>query len=152
MNNLITKINNIPLVRKVLGEKATEEFIKYLIVGVSSFILDMTFLYIFTRMIENLVPGIAHSTAVPIANTASVTIVFGFNFVMNRYWTYRSTSNIWRQLLIYTPLFFFNLIASDAMVYLMIKYIGLFFLFAKAISIGVVICWNIPLYKKFIFK
>ncbi|MCL6590940.1 MAG: GtrA family protein [Firmicutes bacterium] len=152
MNNIITRINNIKLVRTLLGEKATEEFIKYLIVGVSSFILDITFLYIFTRLIESIRPAIAHSVAVAIGNTFSVTIVFGFNFLMNRYWTYKSTSNIWRQLLIYTPLFVFNLFASDAMVFLMVEYIGLFFLLAKAISIGVVICWNIPIYKRIIFK
>jgi putative flippase GtrA len=152
MNNIITRINNIPLVRKFLGERATEEFIKYLIVGGASFLLDITFMQIFANIIQKMMPHLAHHLAVTYGNTCSVTLVFGFNFLANRYWTYRSTSNIWRQLLGYIPLFVFNLFASDAMVLFLVKSAHLHSLIAKAISIGVIICWNIPLYKKIIFK
>ncbi|MCL6590939.1 MAG: GtrA family protein [Firmicutes bacterium] len=152
LNKLIAKINNIKLVHKLLGEKATEQFIKYLVVGFGSFALETTLLALFHTLVSLSRPGFAPETMASYANIPAVTIVFWFNFLLNRNWTFQSFGNIWKQLLIYFPLFFINISAGTFILNWLIRTFGIHYLISKAISVGVVLCWNLIIYKKVIFK
>jgi putative flippase GtrA len=152
LNRIITKINNIKLVHQLLGEKATEQFIKYLVVGVATFTLETTLLILFRELIHLLQPDLTAATVASYANIPAVTIVFWFNFLLNRNWTFQSSNNIWRQLLIYLPLFVINISLGTFILNYLIRVFGLYYLISKVISVGVILCWNLIIYKKIIFK
>jgi putative flippase GtrA len=152
ISNIIIKINEIPLIKKILGENSVEQFTKYLIVGFSSFIIDVSLLFVFKKIINWLNPTSDNHFIIILANTLSVTIVFWFNFLMNRNWTFKSNSGLLKQILLYTPLFVFNIFAQDSIIYFLINKIELSLLFSKVIAVGVVLCWNLFIYKKVIFK
>jgi putative flippase GtrA len=152
LNKIITKINSLKIVHKLLGEKATEQFIKYLVVGVATFTVETTLLALFNKLIHLLRPELAAATAASYANIPAVTIVFWFNFLLNRKWTFQSSSNIWRQLLIYFPLFIINISLGTFILDYLIKHFEIYYLISKAISVGVILCWNLIIYKKIIFK
>lgn len=126
---------------------ATPEFVgqimRYLITGFSSAAIEFTLLFIF-RDIAKL--------SIVAANTIALSIVFWFNFLMNRFWSFKSTGSIKKQLAMYLVLFVFNLTASDIMMYLMTDRLSLQYLIAKVIAIGVVVSWNFIIYRKVIYK
>lgn len=151
LNKIITKVNNIKLVHQLLGEKATEQFIKYLVVGVATFTLETTLLILFRELIHLLRPELSNATVASYGNLPAVTIVFWFNFLLNRNWTFQSSDNIWRQLVIYLPLFIINITLGTLILNYLVQF-GLYYLISKAISVGVILCWNLIIYKKIIFK
>ncbi|MGE5613009.1 MAG: GtrA family protein [Bacillota bacterium] len=117
--------------------------IRYVITGLSSAAIEFTLLYVFKDM-----AGLSVITA----NSAALSIVFWFNFLMNRYWSFKSTMKLQKQLVMYLLLFLFNLLASDAIMYLLVEKLSIQYLFAKVLSIGAMVCWNFILYKKVIYK
>lgn len=152
LNKIIAKINNLKLVHQILGEKATEQFIKYLVVGLATFTLETTLLFLFNKLVQLLRPDLAAATVATYANLPAVTIVFWFNFLLNRNWTFQSSNNIWRQLLIYLPLFVINISLGTFILNYLIRVFGIYYLISKVISVGVILCWNLIIYKKIIFK
>ena len=71
---------------------------------------------------------------------------------MNRFWSFKSTTNMKKQLAMYLVLFVFNLGASDVIMYLLTTKLSLQYLLAKVFAIGAVVTWNFFLYKKVIYK
>jgi putative flippase GtrA len=128
---------------KLLGYESAGQMIRYVITGLSSAVIEFTLLYIFKD-----VAGLQ----VIAANSAAMTIVFWFNFLMNRYWSFKSRMKLQKQLVMYFFLFLFNLLASDIVMYLLIEKLSMQYLIAKVFAIGAMVCWNFVLYKKVIYK
>ena len=126
---------------------ATPEFVgqimRYLITGFSSAAIEFTLLFLFKDIAK---------FSVLVANTIALSIVFWFNFLMNRFWSFKSTGNIKKQLVMYLVLFAFNLAASDIIMYLLTVKLSLQYLIAKIFAIGVVVTWNFIIYRKIIYK
>ena len=144
MNNLIIeKLKKI----KVLSPFLTPEFLgqikRYLITGFSSAAIELTLLFVFRDVAK---------LSVLVSNSIALTIVFWFNFLMNRLWSFKSKANLKKQLAMYLVLFVFNLGASDLIMYLLTEKLSLQYLIAKVFAIGAVVCWNFVLYKKVIYK
>jgi putative flippase GtrA len=152
LNRIIAKINNLKFVHKLLGEKATEQFIRYLVVGFATFFLETALLALFHKLVSLLRPDFSPATMATYANIPAVTITFWFNFLLNRNWTFQSSQNIWKQLIIYLPLFLINISVGTYILNWLIRTLRFYYLIAKAISVGVVLCWNLVIYKKIIFK
>ncbi|MGI6669887.1 MAG: GtrA family protein [Acetivibrionales bacterium] len=126
-----------------LDSESAGQMIRYVITGLSSATIEFTLLYVFKDMAG--LPVIA-------ANSAALSIVFWFNFLMNRYWSFKSRMKIQKQLVMYLFLFLFNLLASDVIMYLLVEKFSIQYLVAKVFAIGVMVCWNFVLYKKVIYK
>lgn len=119
------------------------QIVRYLVTGFSSAAVEFTLLFVFRDII---------GLTVIAANSAALTIVFWFNFLMNRLWTFKSRMKLGRQLPMYLALFVFNIGASDLLMYLLTDRLGLQYLLAKVFSIGAVVSWNFVLYRRFIYK
>jgi putative flippase GtrA len=120
-----------------------EQFMRYIITGFSSAAIEFTLLFILRDTAK---------LSILAANTIALSIVFWFNFLMNRFWSFKSTGDIKKQLVMYLILFLFNLAASDFMMYFMTDKLSIQYLIAKVIAIGVVVCWNFIIYRKVIYK
>jgi putative flippase GtrA len=71
---------------------------------------------------------------------------------MNRFWSFKSKTSIKGQLVAYTLLFAFNLLASSAIIYILTDFLGFIPLISKLFAMGAVVSWNFILYKKVIYK
>lgn len=132
---------------KYLSQLLTPEFLgqlsRYLVTGFSSAAIELTLLFVFRDIAE---------LSIVISNSIALTIVFWFNFLVNRIWSFKSTANLRKQLAMYLVLFAFNLVASDFIMYLLTTKLSLQYLLAKVFAIGAVVTWNFFLYKKVIYK
>ncbi|MBI5413858.1 GtrA family protein [Candidatus Peregrinibacteria bacterium] len=119
------------------------EFRRYVFVGLSAAFLEMVLLYFFTEYV-----GFFYV----ISNTMAFSIVFVFNFSMNKLWSFKAHGNSGKQLIMYSILVAFNLIISDLLIYLFTDVVGFRYMVSKIFAIGTVVSWNFLLYKKVIFK
>lgn len=132
---------------KYLSKYLTPETIgqigRYLVTGFSSAAIEFTLLFLFR--------DVARQTVV-VSNTIALSIVFWFNFLMNRLWSFKSKMKLRRQLPMYLALYIVNLGASDLIMYLLTGCLSMQYLFAKVFAIGAVVSWNFVIYKKIIYK
>lgn len=142
-SEILQKLKRNKLLSDMLEPEAFHQMIRYLITGFSSAAIELSLLFVL-KDIFNL--------AVIEANSIALTIVFWFNFFINRHWSFKSKSSLKKQLLLYAVLFTFNLGASDLMMYVLVTLLGVQYLLAKILAIGAVVTWNFVLYKKVIYK
>lgn len=86
------------------------------------------------------------------ANSLAIIIATLFNFFLNRLWSFQSRGPLPRQLALYLTLFFFNLMMSNLIIYVLADLEHLEILIAKLISIALIVCWNFVIYKVVIFR
>lgn len=140
---VIDKLRRFKIISDILGPGSSDQLMRYLITGFSSAAIEMSLLYILKDHL---------GLSVIIANSIALTIVFWFNFLMNRIWSFKSKNNITRQLIMYGILFVFNLAASNLIMYVLTSLIYIQYLIAKIFAIGTIVTWNFVLYKKVIYK
>ncbi|HAA25633.1 MAG TPA: GtrA family protein [Ruminiclostridium sp.] len=129
-----------------------KKFIRYLIVGVSTFIIEYS-LFLFFREILPL-----HEL---VTNIIVYTFIFWFNFLMNKFFTFKSRKNIVKQLISYGILFLFNGVVGNILLFTAIKKL-LEYLFPtvvwipyylpKILIMVFIVSWNFILYKKVIYN
>jgi Predicted membrane protein len=142
-NRIIEKLLENKLLSRYLTPDSIGQIIRYLVTGFTSAAIELTLLYTLKDIIK---------LDVIVANSIALTIVFWFNFLMNRLWSFKSKANIKKQLIMYGILFTFNLGASDLIMYALTSLLHLQYLVAKVFAIGAVVSWNFVLYKKVIYK
>ena len=155
---------------KYLSDKSLKQLKRYIIVGFSSFAFEYCLFALFYKIIFNFYYKegftFAQNTALKlinidlkldtfryiIANTIVYILVFWFNFLLNRFWSFEAKGNLKRQLLLYGILFIFNLIVINFLMYLFSDIFGITPLISKVFTMGFVVCWNFVIYKKLIYK
>ncbi|NJD01250.1 MAG: GtrA family protein [Ruminiclostridium sp.] len=142
-SKILERIKKNRMISEFLTPSSVSQIKRYLITGFSSAAIELTLLYIL-RDIMRL--GIIE------ANSIALTIVFWFNFLMNRFFSFKSSGNIKKQIIMYGILFVFNLGASDLIMHLLTSSLHVQYLLAKVFAIGAVVSWNFILYKKVIYK
>ena len=142
-SKILQKLKRNKLLSDMLEPEAFHQLVRYLITGFSSAAIELSLLYVFKDIVK---------FSVIEANSIALTIVFWFNFLMNRHWSFKSKSSLKKQLLMYAVLFVFNLGASDLIMYVLVTLLGIQYLLAKVLAIGAVVTWNFILYKKVIYK
>jgi putative flippase GtrA len=142
LHALIGKLKNNRYVSEYMSYKALKQLLRYLIVGFSTVGLEFVNLRLFTEYI-----GLWYLAS----NTIAYIISFVFNFFLNRFWSFKSSGNIKRQLLIYGVLFIINLALSNLVMYLLTDILGIMYMISKIFSVGLVVSWNFIIYKKIIF-
>jgi putative flippase GtrA len=140
---ILEKLKKYKILSDFLTPASFNQLIRYLITGFCSAAIEISLLYIFKVLLK---------LALIEANSIALTIVFWFNFLMNRLWSFKSKSSLRKQLLMYGVLFVINLGASDLIMYLLSTLLHLQYLIAKVFAIGAIVSWNFILYKKIIYK
>lgn len=137
----------IGIVKKVIhffiGERSIGQFIRYLVTGFSSFGLEYGIffvMYYFMDIYE------------VIANSTSIFIAFWFNFLLNRFWSFKSKGDLGKQVVQYLMLFAFNMTFSNLFIYAFSEYTPISPLITKVMVMCFIVMWNFILYKKVIFK
>jgi len=141
--HLISRLKKYRLISGLLGKETFHEFKKYIIVGLASFSLEYLMFFILYKFL-----GLWYM----LANTIVYIIIFWFNFLVNRAWSFKRRENFVRQLALYGTLFVFNLFAINLLMYLISDGIGITPLISKVMVMCFVVSWNFILYKKIIYK
>lgn len=141
--DILERIKRNKILSEFLTPAAINQMKRYLITGFSSAAIELSLLYLLKDVAKL---GIIE------ANSIALTIVFWFNFLMNRFFSFKSSGNIKKQILMYGVLFVFNLGASDLIMHLLTSSLHIQYLLAKVFAIGAVVSWNFVLYKKVIYK
>ena len=117
-------------------------FVRYLLVGGTTFIIDFGILF---TLHGKLGFGIAGATSV----AYWVSIVY--NFVLNRYWTFdaREKESLQRHITTYFILLVLNYFFAVIFVSFASDHIN--YIAAKAIAVLIQMIWTYPVYKKIIF-
>jgi putative flippase GtrA len=117
-------------------------FVRYLLVGGSTFVLDFGTLVLLHGVFSF---GIAASTSV--AYWLSII----YNFTLNRYWTFdaREKDSLQRHITTYFMLLVVNYLFAVTFVSFASDHIN--YIFAKAIAVIIQMIWTYPIYKKVIF-
>jgi len=146
---------------RTIKERITDEltkpefigkFIRYLVVGISTF----TFEYVLFLVFRKILPFPAVVT-----NIFVYTIIFWFNFLLNKFFTFRSRKNFRKQLISYGLLFLFNMVVGNVLLFMAItELLKLLFPGApwipyylpKILIMVFIVSWNFILYNKVIYK
>jgi putative flippase GtrA len=133
------------LVRKALILVLTRNFIRYLIIGFTTFAMQIGLLYVFTQLL-----GLEKV----IGNVFSTLLSVVFNFVMSNYWTFKAGSGAKKKKLgRYLVLFTFNYLFDTALAFpILVTNLNVNEYLAKIIITGMIVAWNYFLYKLWVFK
>jgi putative flippase GtrA len=117
-------------------------FVRYLLVGGTTFILDFGILYILHGMFKL---NLAASTSV------AYWISISYNFALNRYWTFdaREKESLKRHLTTYFALLIFNYLFTVTFVSIVGDHIS--YVIAKALAVVISMSWTYFIYKNYIF-
>lgn len=117
-------------------------FVRYLFVGGSTFIIDEGLLV--------LLHGMA-AVSLPLATTAAYIVAFVYNFSLNRWWTFSASANqsLRKHIVPYGILFAFNLITAVILVSLLSHVMN--YALAKVLVVALQTSWNFVIYKNYIF-
>lgn len=140
---IVERLRKNTYLARFITDKAVVQFKRYLVTGFSSFGLEYGIFYICYS-----VAGL-HDVA---ANTIAYGIIFWFNFLLNRYWSFESRRDLKTQLLQYGILFFVNMGVSDGAMYYLSHVLFISPLLAKIFITGLIVAWNFILYKKVIYR
>lgn len=137
---------------ELLNPDFINKFIRYLIVGISSFTIEYILFLLFREVLP--LPEV-------VTNIFVYTFIFWFNFLLNKFFTFKSHRNFKKQLLSYGFLFLFNMVAGNILLFMAITEL-LKFLFPgtpwipyylpKILIMVFIVSWNFILYNKVIYK
>lgn len=123
--------------------KHRHELMKYAIVGCSGVLLDMGLLVGFKEGFD-LNPTVAI--------VISQIFVLGYNFSLNKYWSFKSTAFAHKQLVRYLTLAGFNYCVSIVTMYFFNELLGLDYRLVRIGTIAVMTSWNFLLYKYWVYR
>ncbi|GAE89760.1 GtrA family protein [Acetivibrio straminisolvens] len=170
ITNLLDRLKKYKFFSDLLTPESFSQMKRYIITGFTGFGIEYAlffgfYYYIFKSFFPagySLAKGIAGSLlnfdlkgdtyCYLLANAIAYVVVFWFNFLVNRIWSFKSKVNIFKQLKQYAVLFVFNLVATSALFYLLSDKLGIIPAVSKVLIMGSVVCWNFVLYKKVIYK
>ena len=119
------------------------QIIKFLVVGVSSALIDIGLLIILTEK--------AHFY--PVWAVASNQIfIIAYNFLLNKYWSFETTKKPIKQFGRYIILVSFNYFASVVLMYLLYDVAGINYKVVRLFSIGLLFIFNFLAYKHWVYK
>ena len=128
------------------------KFIRYLIVGVSTFTVEYILFLVFRKLLP--LPDV-------VTNIFVYAFIFWFNFLLNKFFTFKSHKNFKKQLLSYGILFLFNMVVGNILLFMAItELLKLLFpntpwipyYLPKILIMVFIVSWNFILYNKVIYK
>jgi putative flippase GtrA len=116
--------------------------LRYSVVGGTGAVVDLGVLYILTEFFN---------FYYLLSTTLSFSISALLNFYFNRRWTFKSTGNPKRQLLIFSFVAVSGVLLNVAIMYILVELFNIYYMLAKVGSIAVVTIWNFLWNKYFTF-
>lgn len=133
-----------------------KQIIRYLIIGFSTFILEYSLFRIIYSALgkhnEYTVWFLNNVRSENIANSGALVVIFWFNFLLNRYWSFQSKEKIGRQLSIYLLLFIFNYFFSNYSLIYAKEWFGINPEITKLVVMVFIVGWNFILYRTVIYR
>jgi len=121
----------------------TISFVKYLLVGFSSFFLEI-FLF---AILDRFTPIIDLA-----ANITASTITLVFNFTFSNRWTFKAGKANPTKIKRYAMLAVFNYIFNNVTFQIVSVQLGVNGILTKVLITAAIVCWNFFLYKLWVFK
>ncbi len=140
---IIEKLSKNRFFGDMLSRQSIGQFKRYLVTGFLSFGIEYA---LFNLLFQT--AGLWYIWA----STIALSVVFWFNFLMNRLWSFKSTTSLKIQLPLYTLLFGFNILATNLLIYLLSDKAGIHPSLSKLLVMGAVVSWNFILYRKIIYR
>ena len=119
------------------------EFAKYFIVGFSGLFFDMGTLILFKEKF-----GMAPVAAVVLNQI----ILLNYNFLLNKYWSFRNRAMPHKQLVRYLSLAIFNYLFAVGTMYLFNHILNFDYRLVRVATIAIIVSWNFLLYKYWVYK
>lgn len=117
--------------------------LKYGTIGASSTIIDFGFYVLFVYVL---------GAYYLLAATLSFIMAAVFNFTFNRNWTFQSNGQKRKQLPVFLTVMVLGVFLNNTIIALGVEVLGLWDIFAKVISTGMVTIWNFLGNKYITFK
>lgn len=120
-----------------------QNFVRYVFVGGSTFLIDFLLLVFLHEYVN---------VALPIAASISYWVAIIYNFMLNRFWTFsaKDKANLSKHLTLYLALLGFNYLFTIVFIAIGTHYIH--YAVAKIMAIGISVSWTYLIYKNVIFK
>ena len=125
------------------GWSMRHQFIKYFIVGISGFVLNFSLL-IFAKEIL----GISAVVATAVIGL----LLMSFNFLLNKYWSFREKSMPHKQIIRYLILNGANYIFSVISMYVFHDRLGYDYRLVNVGTVMLMVTWNFLLFKYWVYK
>lgn len=118
-------------------------FTRYLLVGFTTFTVDIVILYI---LHEHLF------VSIPISTSVAYWVSVLYNFSLTRWWTFSASSknSLRNHAMAYGVLLAFNYVFTVLFVTIGSRFI--YFALAKIIAVGITVTWTYLIYKNYIFN
>lgn len=174
MKKLLEWACTLPIVKKLFTPESLAQFLRYIFVGLFSFSIEYTLFVVLRNALsgnESLIYSLSnikiadklgmYRTIDILINILVYTVIFWINFLLNKYFSFRSKTNFKRQLFLYSILFFFNLIVGNVLLFSAIRSILVamtaegswqVLYLPKILIMFFIVSWNFILYKKVIYK
>lgn len=130
--------------KRIIQRQGFGQFIRYIITGFTAFGIEYGLYVILIRFLK------IHYIW---ASAIVYFLVFWFVFLVNRFWSFKSTSDLKRQLFQYGILFVFNLvIANILLMAFLTEVLGMSEYLSPFFKTACVVSWNFLIYKYIIYK
>ncbi len=142
-NFILDKLAENKYLKEYLNPESLPQLKKYLISGISSFLVEYAIFYLFLN---------AFGFQKYLSNGAGMFTGFWLSFLLNRYWSFKSKENFIKQLSLYGALFFINLAISTLLMYVFSNILGIVAELSKILIMGMIVLWNFVIFKKIIYR
>ncbi len=120
-----------------------DQFIRYFTIGVSAYLLDIGTLYLFKEKLH------VRETLAVIMNQPIIII---YVFLLNRFWSFKSTGIAYKQLVRFFVVAGSNYLIATAWIWLISEQLGVQYILARTANIILAISWNFLLYKYWVYR
>jgi len=135
--------NNIEILIKLIKNKTLRKLIKYGIIGSTSFLIDLTVTYYLKEVL-----GLNKM----VANTCGFCTGACYNFLFNKFWSFRSNNNIFREFIVFAMIALIGLGLNSLVILFFNGVLDINFYICKVIAVAVVFFWNFSMNNRFNFK
>ena len=119
------------------------QFTKYLIVGISGVFLDLATLIFFKEFFG------FNATVAVVCNQI---LMLTYNFLLNKYWSFKNKEIPQKQIVRYLILAGFNYFFSVGVMYLFNHLVNYDYRLVRIATIAVMVLWNFFLYKYWVYR
>lgn len=138
MKKIIKKIT------KLIKNRDLILFVRYNLFAGCSTLLDLVLLYILTEFF-----GVWYTYSITIGYIAGVST----NYILNKYLNFRNLSRkIVLQFGLFVTIALIGLLFNQIIIYILVEFIGVWYMFAKIIAVLLVMLWNFSRHKKWTFE
>jgi putative flippase GtrA len=133
------------IVKKMLETLLSRHFLRYLVIGFTTFFMQIALLYLFTNVFSfDKIPG----------NICSTLLSMVFNFTMSNYWTFKAGSEKQaRKLGRYAVVAAGNYVFDTLLAFpILAVSLGINQYVAKILITAMIVSWNFFIYKFWVFK